>query len=100
MLLPLIGFITGVSISSLLGIVVIIIHPKWKLRFINVVLFVIGSLLTTLLSSYIYTKLFADNNGVLQSTELVLGNFGLIVFALIGGGITSTYLGRIFLKMD
>ena len=100
MLLPLIGFIAGVFVSAILGVIVIALHPKWKISLANVALFVVGSFFTTFLTSYTYTKLLTDENGQLQSIELVLGFFGVLALAVIGGGIISTYLGRRILKMD
>jgi len=100
MLLPLIGFIFGTFISSLTGAIVFAIHPNWKITFPNMIFFVVGSFFWVIMLSLVYTKLLAADNGTLQSTIAVLGYFALLIFAVIGGGIVTTYIGRKLFKLE
>lgn len=100
MLLPLIGFIFGTFTSLLIGAIVCTIHPKWRITFPNIMLFVAGSFFSAILLSMVYTGLFADDSGTLHSTFAVLGYFALLIIAVLGGGFVTTPLGRKVFNLD
>ena len=100
MLLSIIGFIFGTLISLLIGAIVLVLHPKWKITFLNMILFVVGSFFWVIMLSLIYSKLFADGNGTFHSTAAVLGYFALLIIAVIGGGIVTTHIGRKLFKLE
>lgn len=54
MLLPLFGFVFGVVGSASLGVVVLALHPSWKLSFRNIVLFVVGAFAAVIGSMVLY----------------------------------------------
>jgi hypothetical protein len=99
MLLPLIGFIVCVIVSTSVGIIVLAIHPKWKISILNLALFGFGSFSSAIIISAIYTFLFS-NNGTLESAAAVICYFILLMISVIIGGILSIYYGRKILKSD
>ncbi|SMB99611.1 hypothetical protein SAMN00120144_3698 [Hymenobacter roseosalivarius DSM 11622] len=99
MLLPLIGFIAGLMVSALAGAVVFALHPRWKATLPNMDLFVAGSCCYVMVLSVVYTRIVADESGMLQSTAAVVGYLALLPVAVLGGGIATTYMGRKLLNL-
>lgn len=98
MILPLIGFIMSFFISTVVGIIVIAIHPKWKINLPNIVFFNLGSIFLAIITMLLYTKLFSFK-GELQSTQAVLGFFVSMIVSVIMGGILAVVFGnKIFYK--
>jgi fructose-specific phosphotransferase system IIC component len=97
-LLPLIGFIASIFVSSAIGAIIISIHPRWKLNSRNLVLFIIGSFLFAVIFSLLYTKVIADASGTLHSAVEIYGYFGALIAAVLIGGTSAVYFGRKLLK--
>jgi hypothetical protein len=98
MLLPLLGFVFGVGVSSILGAAVMTIHPRWKLTLTNIVWFVAGSFAAVLGSANVYTWIFADKNRQLQSPAAIVGFLVLLFVATLLGGTLSVFLGKRFFR--
>ncbi|GAA3975710.1 hypothetical protein [Hymenobacter antarcticus] len=96
MLLPLFGFVFGVVASTLLGATVIALHPRWKLTFTNIAWFVGGAFAGAVGSSLLYTRVFADDNQLLQSTAAVIGFLATLGAATLLGGTLAVHMGQRF----
>jgi hypothetical protein len=85
MILPLLGLIASILLSSILAILIILLYKKWKLNFINIFIFNIGGAILFFIFSLFYDSFFG-NNGELESTLSVI--FYLVfslVFVILGG---------------
>jgi hypothetical protein len=87
MLLPAFGFAFAVGVFSLLGWVVLSIRRKGELTLRNLGLFVAGGVGATLGAAWLYGRLLADENHLLQSRSAVLGLFPCLLIAGATGGL-------------
>ena len=99
MLLPFIGFVVAIIMFSIMGIIALSIHPKWKITVLNLLSFIAGSFITVLIASLIYGRIFEDNNGNLQTTNVVLGYFLILFLSVIVGGVTGVFIKYKILKL-
>lgn len=97
MILPLLGLITSILLSSILAILVIILHKKWKVSFINIFFFDIGGAILFFIFSMIYTSFFG-NYGELESTLSVIFYLAFSLIFVILGGFFSLKLFHSLIK--
>ena len=85
MILPLLGLIAAILLSSILAILIILLYKKWKLNFINIFIFNIGGAILFFIFSLFYDSFFG-NNGVLESTlSVIIYLVFSLVFVILGG---------------
>jgi hypothetical protein len=100
MILPLLGFFAGIFISSIAGLIVLIIHPKWKVTLSNVIAFMIGSFIVVIITGILYGIVFANSSGTLTSTKSVIGLFISIAVAVFVGGIAGIVFSNKFVSKN
>jgi hypothetical protein len=89
MLLPLMGFVLGCVVFTIVGSIVLAFIPKLHLNLMSLLLFVVGALPGALLSVYLYGRAFADSQNYLTSKSAVLGSFAVM---LVGGASAGVVL--------
>ncbi len=85
------GILFEIIISSIVGALLLIIHPTWKLNFFNVIAFNIGSFVFLITTSF-FMSLFMDESKKLNSTFEVISYLTFLFIVFVTGG----YLGVIF----
>src|SRR5271168_2472671 len=75
MLLPLVGFVMGCVIFSVLGRVVLAVVASFLFSIANLQLFVMGACLGALTLEIAYGWIFADSNDELTKTWTIVGVF-------------------------
>jgi hypothetical protein len=98
MLLPLIGFVLGCVIFSVLGGIVLALVPSFSFSIANLMLFVMGAFLGTMASAVAYGRIFADSGNQLTSTWTVLGVFVVMFIGAVIGGSVLVWLNLNFRK--
>jgi uncharacterized membrane protein YdjX (TVP38/TMEM64 family) len=98
MLLPLMGFILGCVIFSILGRVVLALVPSFRFSIANLMFFVLGAFLGTVPLVIAYGWIFADSNDELTSTWTVIGLFAVIFVGAGLGGSVLVWLNVRFRK--
>ena len=96
MILPLIGLIASVFLCSLVAIVTILLHKKWKLNLINVVVFNFGAFCLFILASYLYGKIFSNNGTLETSYAVIIYFFTAFISLILGGFLSLVFFHKIF----
>jgi hypothetical protein len=98
MLLPLIGFVLGCVIFSILGWVVLALIPSFRFSIANLMLFVMGAFLGSMTFMIAYGRIFADSNNELTSGWTVVGLFAVMFTGAVFGGSVLVWLNVRFRK--
>jgi hypothetical protein len=98
MLLPLMGFVLGCLIFSILGRIVLALVPSFRFSIANLLLFVTGAFLGTLIIVIAYGRIFADSNGELTTTWTIVGVFVVMFVGAVLGGSVLVWLNVRFRK--
>jgi hypothetical protein len=91
MLLPALGFVVGCGFFGIVGLVVLGI---WHRRFglMPLLCFVAGAMVSAAGAGWLYGHVVADAQGQLQSRASVIGLFGVLLVAGVGGGAGAVLL--------
>jgi hypothetical protein len=87
------GFIFELIISTVFGALVLMIHPKWKLNFFNVIAFNIGSFVFLITTSFIMS-LFMGDTKKLNSTFEVISYLTFLFIVFVIGGCLGVIFGQ------
>jgi uncharacterized membrane protein len=87
------GILFEIIISSLVGILLLIIHPRWKLNFFNVIAFNIGSFVFLITTSFIMS-LFMRDAKKLNSTFEVISYLFILFIVFVTGGCLGIIFGQ------
>ena len=87
MIIPLVGFFIACTIFASIGAAVLLLAPKLSLTLVDVVLFVVGAVPSSLVGAVVYAWVFGDQTGELRSTAAVLGVFFVLLVAGLSGGL-------------
>ncbi len=87
------GIIFEIIISSLVGTLLLIIHPKWKLNFFNVISFNIGSFIFIITISFMLS-LFMGDAQKLNSTFEVISYLSILFIVFVTGGCFGVIFGQ------
>jgi hypothetical protein len=87
------GIIFEILISSLVGTLLLIIHPKWKLNFFNVISFNIGSFIFIITISFMLS-LFMGDAQKLNSTFEVISYLSILFIVFVTGGCFGVIFGQ------
>jgi hypothetical protein len=98
MLLPLMGFVLGCVIFSVLGGIVLALVPSFRFSIASLMLFVLGAFLGTMTFVIAYGRIFADSNNELTRTWTILGLFALMFIGAVLGGSVLVWLNACFRK--
>jgi fatty-acid desaturase len=98
MLLPLIGFMLGCVIFSVLGWAVLALVPSFRFSIANLILFVMGGFLGSMTLMIAYGRIFADSNNEFTSGWTVVGMFAVMFIGAVLGGSVLTWLNVHFRK--
>ena len=98
MLLPLMGFVLGCVIFSILGRIVLALVPSFRFTVANLVLFVMGAFLGTMTFMIAYDRIFANSNQELTSTWTIVGLFAVMFIGAVLGGSVLVWLNVRFGK--
>jgi hypothetical protein len=98
MLLPLMGFVLGCVIFSILGRIVLALVPRFRFSIVNLVFFVIGAFVVAGAFAIAYDRIFADSNNELTSTWSVVGLFAVMFIGAVLGGSVLVWLNVRFRK--
>jgi len=98
MLLPLLGFIFFIVFYYCIGAILLKFIPAFKYSKINVLIFLFGAWVGTILSGYTYTHMFADANDQLTSSVAVLGFFITLFISGSCVGLLAVLFGNQIIK--
>lgn len=98
MLLPLIGFMLGCVIFSVLGWAVLALVPSFRFSIANLILFVTGAFLGSMTFMIAYGRTFAESNDELTNGWTVVGMFVVMFIGAVLGGSVLTWLNVHFRK--
>jgi hypothetical protein len=98
MLLPLIGFVLGCAIFSVLGWAILTLVPSFRFSIANLTLFVMGAFLGSMTFMIAYGRIFADSNNELTSGWTVVGMFAVMFIGAVLGGSVLAWLNAHFRK--
>jgi len=98
MLLPLIGFVLGCVIFSILGRVILALVPNFGFTIANLMLFVMGAFLGTATFGIVYGRIFADSKNELTSSWTVVALFAVMFIGAVLGGSVLVWLNVRFRK--
>ena len=98
MLLSLIGLVFGVGACALIGTVVLALHPRWTLTFLNIVWFVAGAFTGAFGSSLLYTWVVATENRTLQSSAAIFGYLLTLGAMTVRGGTVALVLAQRYVR--
>lgn len=99
MILPLIGLILSVILTSTIAIFTILISKKWKLNLLNIFLFDFGAFISFVTISIIYNIIFS-NDGTLESSFAVISYFIIsLITIILGGRAMLSLFQKLFGKM-
>jgi len=87
LIIPLVGFFIACTIFAGIGAAVLVLVPKLSLTVVDVVLFVVGAVPSSLVGAVVYGWVFGDQTGELRSTAAVLGVFFVLLVAGLCGGL-------------
>ena len=95
MLLPLMGFVLGCTAYMILGLVVLACIPSFRLTFLNLILFVMGAMLTAPVCLFAYGQIFARKD---LSDAAFVGIFPALLIGGVSGGALVVWLKERFVK--
>jgi hypothetical protein len=88
MLLPFMMFALGSIVFALLGVIVLVYLPTFRLTVKNVSVFVVGAFPGALAVGYLYGRAFADGRNELNGTVAVVGSFAVMLIGATTSGTT------------
>ncbi|HEV3307544.1 MAG TPA: hypothetical protein VGZ91_13985 [Candidatus Sulfotelmatobacter sp.] len=92
MLLPFMMFALGSIVFALLGVIVLVYLPTFRLTVKNVSVFVVGAFPGALAVGYLYGRAFADGRNELNGTVAVVGSFAVMLIGATISGTTFVWL--------
>jgi hypothetical protein len=95
MLLPLMAFVLGCVVYAILGLIVLVCVPSFRLTFPSLIFFVVGALLTTPVCLFAYGQIFARND---LSDAAFVGIFPVLLVGAVFGGALVVCLKERFSK--
>jgi|HubBroStandDraft_6_1064221.scaffolds.fasta_scaffold109887_1 fatty-acid desaturase len=98
MLLPLIGFVLGCVIFSVLGWAVLALVPSFRFSIANLMLFVVGAFLGSMTFMIAYGRFFANSNHEFTSGWTFVGMFAVMFIGAVLGGSVLAWLKVHFRK--
>jgi hypothetical protein len=85
---------TAVGVFSLIGWVLLSLRRRDELTPLNLALFVGGAICSTVGAAWLYGRLLADENNMLQSRGAVLGLFPCLLIAGTTGGLFLVLIAK------
>jgi hypothetical protein len=95
MLLPLLGFVLGCVVFTILGLILLSYVPSLRLTLPNLVVFVAGAFVAAPAFLLVYGKIFARNQ---LSDAAFVGIFPVLLFGGASGGALLVWLKLRFVK--
>jgi hypothetical protein len=92
MLVPLAGLFIACAVFACISAAVLALIPKLRLTLINVVLFVIGAVPSSLVGGFVYGRVFADANNELSNPVALFGMYGVLLAAGLCGGLLTVLI--------
>ncbi len=99
MLIPLVGFIIACAIFACIGAAALALFPKLRPTPVNIAVFVLGAVPTSVASGVAYGRLFANEAHELTTPVAVVGFFLSLLAGGFCGGLVSVFACRWLMRV-